>query len=59
MELLYIRSLLPEGDVPIDLVLLTKLIIDIIDWVDLSIEEDIVLEVFNFRWSERPGKVQS
>jgi hypothetical protein len=39
------------------LVFLTKLIVDIIDWIDLSIEEDIVLEILNLGWGERPSKV--
>ncbi len=59
MELLYIRSQLPEGDVSMDLVLLTKLIIDIVDWIDLSVEEEIVLEILDLGWSERPCEVQS
>ena len=59
MELLYIKLQLPEGDVSMDLVLLTKLIIDIVDWIDLSVEEEIVLEILNLGWSKRPCEVQS
>lgn len=41
-----------------DLVFFTELVVNIIDWIDLSVEEKVVLEVFNFCRREWPCEVQ-
>lgn len=42
-----------------DLIFLTELIIDIVDWIDLPIEEKVVLEILHLCWSEWPCEVEA